>query len=173
MDLQPEPDRHTPARLEMLSETEQLVLRGLRRWVAGFSDSNPDHWRIVWTEFAGRMGPRAGREALGGLEALVRVIWSHARRPLRSHRPCCGFVETDERRILAFAAACQAGAWPAAGRLAESLVAADGIGDLLQAGSRLGKALLQAGQRLPRCGREDAEAEPALVLAQPASALIH
>lgn len=173
MDLQPEPDRHTPARLEMLSKTEQLVLRGLRRWVAGFSDSNPDHWRIVWTEFAGRMGPRAGREALGGLEALVRVVCSHARRTVRCHRPCCGFVEADEHRILAFLSACQAGAWPDARMLADTLIAADGVGDLLQAGSRLAHALLQAGRRLPQRHRDDADAETALVIAPAASALIH
>ncbi len=173
MELQPEADRHPPARLEMLSETEQMVLRSLRRWVAGFSDSNPDHWRIVWTEFAGRMGPRHGREALGGLEALVRVIWSHARQAVRCHRPCCSLIEADEHRILAFLAACQFGAWPMARLLADSLVSADGVGNLLQAGSRLGKALLQAGRRLPRRHREDVEAETALAIARPASALIH
>lgn len=173
MNLQSDSGRGLPPRLDALNETEQLVLRGLRRWVAGFADSNPDHWRIVWTEFAGRMGPRTGREALGGLEALVRAIWSHARQPIRCHRPCCGFVEADEHRILAFVATCQAGDWPAARRLAESLIAADGTGDMLQAGSRLGQALLMAHRCLPqRCpgGAED-RATPLPVQAE--STLIH
>lgn len=138
-----------PARLDQLTEGERLIAGNFRRWIAGHADGNPQHWMIVWNDLVGKLGAADGKAALGGLEALVRVIWSHARRSVRYHRPCCAMLGPDEYRVVALVAACQAGEWPAARLLAEWLVGDDGVGDLLGAGSRLARAIRKCGHDLP------------------------
>lgn len=161
-----------PARFDELTEGERLIVGNFRRWIAGHADGNPNHWLVVWNDFAGQLGAADGKAALGGLEALVRVIWAHARRSVRYHRPCCAMLGPDEWRVVSLVATCQSGEWPAARLLAEWLVGDEGIGDLLGAGSRLAQALRKCGHDLPlrraearrhdACGRHGATMSAAL-----------
>ncbi|HEM47051.1 MAG TPA: hypothetical protein ENO23_08405, partial [Alphaproteobacteria bacterium] len=134
------PERPFPARMGELGQAEHLVAWGFRRWVAGHADGNGHHWAMVWNDFARTLGTGDGRDALGGLEAMVRAVLTGAPRPLACHRPCCPLLSADEFRIVAMVAACQAGNWTAAGCLAEWLAGPDGVGDLLQAASQLAMA---------------------------------
>ncbi len=144
------PPKHPfPKSMCELSEGEHLIVWSFRRWIAGHADRNANHWLLVWNNLARKLGTEAGRDALGGLEAVVRAIWNNARRQVRYHRPCCAILGPDEYRVVALIGACQAGEWSAARLLAEWLVGDNGVGDLLGAGSRLARAMKKSGHDLP------------------------
>jgi len=164
------PEPPFPARMDELGEAERLIASSLRRWIAGHADSDPRHWQAVWNGLAGALGAADGREALGALESLVRVLWNGARRPVRYHRPCCTMLGPDEFRIVTtLVAACQGGRWPAARGHAEWLVDGDGVGDLLHAASRLARALARQGRTLSPRHPLQAEVEEMSRLPVPAA----
>jgi hypothetical protein len=124
-----------PAETEALDQTDRLVAWMFRHWVIGHSDDR--HWSLVWREIADSYGRECASEAVTALASLVRVICENARRGFVYHQPCCPCLAADEYRLIAFLGACRAGEARRAAGLAEWIVRAEGIADLIEAGSRL------------------------------------
>lgn len=74
-----------------LGALEAAAVRFLRRWC-----DTPCAQQEVWNELAGRLGPKAGREALKALEALCALCMRHGRRTFMRHRPNCTCLAADE-----------------------------------------------------------------------------
>ena len=122
-----------------------MLLWGFRRWIVGLQTNAPHHWSHVWNHFAKRFGAQDGKEALSGLVGCIRALQHGARRSIVHHPPCCGHVAPDEVGFLAFIGACQRGDWLVSAQRAQSFVDPEGLGDLLQAGQRLGAVMSRHG----------------------------
>ena len=144
-----------PMAMQALSEGERLVVWSYRRWVIGMQTHEEGHWIRVWRELGCVLGVDGARNALAGLQRMIREVALHARRPVRLHPPCCGVVCADELSVVNLVASCQAGHHAHARRIAEWIVRTDGVGDLIEAGRILGEALAERGIRLPGRARTD------------------
>ena len=138
-----------PAAMAELTEAEHLIAWALRHWVLGLRSGTSRTWTLVWNEFARRLGAADGKAALSALLRLIAALQEHAHRPLHVHRPCCPCLDADEFSLVALVAACQKGRWPLARTRAEWLADGNGVGDLLEAGDALGRALARHAPRLP------------------------
>lgn len=143
-----EPERR-PTRMQELSEGERLVVWSYRRWVVGMQTHEEGHWIRVWRELGCVLGTESARATLGGLQRMIREVAMHARRPVRLHPPCCGMICADELSLVALIAACQRRDHQQARRLAEWLVRAEGVGDLIEAGRIVADAMAGQRQLLP------------------------
>ena len=132
-----------PAETEALDETDRLIAWMFRHWVIGHSDDR--HWSLVWREVADGYGGETASEAVTALAAVVRVICENARRGFVYHQPCCPSLAADEYRLIAFLGACRRGDARRAAGLAEWMVRADGVGELIEAGTRLVRTMGSAG----------------------------
>ena len=74
-----------------LQPLEGSAVLYLRLWCDG-----PAAQEQVWNDFAGRLGPAAGREAIGALEDLCSLCARHGRRALMRHQPTCECLGADE-----------------------------------------------------------------------------
>jgi len=137
-----------PAETALLDRCDRLVVWSFRHWIVGFSDQR--HWSLVWRELSRRFGRNMASEGVTALSAVVRTICGYARRNVTYHQPCCPCLAADEYRIVAFIAACRQGEWARAEGLAEWIVAQDGVGDLVAAGTQLVRAMeVRAATPLP------------------------
>ena len=131
-----------------LSPGELLVLQSFRRWVIGHRCRDPRQWTTVWNDLAGTLGGKAGRQALNALIAMIQTICSYAGRTIEHHQPCCRCLGDDELCVLALVGHCQRAEFLAARDLAESLVVADGVPELLGAAGRLAAVLDSQGHEI-------------------------
>ncbi len=144
-----------------LTEPERLVIHCFRRWLAGGAQREM-LWRLLTHELR---APDA-RAALGGLEAMIRVLTAHAHRNIAYHHPCCPCVGPDEAGLLTLVTAVQR-AQPALAQLvAARFVGPGGMKMLLAAADLFAGALRRGARELPlrfACCAEPAagiEAEP-------------
>jgi hypothetical protein len=142
-----------PAQTEALDETDRLIAWMFRHWVIGHGDDR--HWSVVWRDLAERYDGTTASEAVTALAAVVRVICENARRGFVYHQPCCPCLAADEYRLIAFFGACRNGEARRAAGLAEWIVRADGVGEMIEAGTRLVRTMGSAGAP-PACERDDA-----------------
>ena len=126
-----------PTSTPELDLPERFIVWSFRRWVLGLKENSAAHWDLVWSEFSRQMGARDGQDALSGFAGMVKVLQGSARRRIRHHPPCSPYLTADEVSILCFVAACQNGQQQLARSVAEWLVEADGIEEMIKAGKCL------------------------------------
>ena len=150
-----------PRRLSELAPGEQLLLRSLRHWLVGYHTNDATHWAWVMHELERAFDAEVAHAILAGIEKVLRSICNYSRRPVQHHQPCCPCLGNDEALLMALVAACQAHDPRAAARIAVGFVGpADGVGDLIAAGSALGAALQRGGQHLPHSASPHVPAAP-------------
>ena len=142
-------DETTPSRLKDLSESERLLVWSYRRWIVGMRTREEIHWTLAWREVSCIFGADSVRSVLGGLQSIIAGIGLHARRTLRLHPPCCGYICTDEFSIIALIGACQRRDYQTARGIAEWLVREDGISGILEGAGRIAAALSEHRLYLP------------------------
>jgi hypothetical protein len=142
-------DETTPSRLKDLSESERLLVWSYRRWIVGMRTREEIHWTLAWREVSCIFGADSVRSVLGGLQSIIAGIGLHARRTLRLHPPCCGYICTDEFSIIALIGACQRRDYQTARGIAEWLVREDGISGILEGAGRIATALSEHRLYLP------------------------
>jgi hypothetical protein len=150
-----------PATIEALSEGEHLLVAAFRRWIVGWMENDPAHWRVVSHDFAGAFGTASAPTALAALGRFVNVLRLNARRTIRYHQPCCPCLGADEACLVVIVAACQNGAALLARAACGWLVVDDAVGDLMGDAARLGQTLRQHGIVLPDRSRTPVPAVPA------------
>ena len=138
-----------PTSMSELHASERLIVWSFRRWVLGLLENRGEHWSLVWNEFTRQFGAHQGKDALSGFAALMKGVQCHARRTIHHHQPCCPCLGDDEVCVLSLVAACQSRELRRARFIAEWLVEPDGVGELLQAGSRLAEMMRQHALILP------------------------
>jgi hypothetical protein len=155
-----------------LDSSERLIVWSFRRWVLGLRENRGEHWSLVWNEFTRLFGAREGKEALSGFAALLKGVQCHARRTIHHHQPCCPCLGDDEAAVMRLVAACQSHQLLRARSIAEWLVEPDGVGEILQAGTRLAHIMRQHALILPdRAG--GAVHETAIAQPETASITVH
>ena len=142
-------DEIAPGRLTELSESERLLVWSYRRWIVGMRTREEIHWTLVWREVSCIFGEDSVRSVLGGLQSIIAGIGLHARRRLRLHPPCCGYICTDEFLIIALIGACQRRDYRTARGITEWLVRAEGMSGVLEGAERIAKALSEHKLYLP------------------------
>jgi hypothetical protein len=142
-------DEIAPGRLTELSESERLLVWSYRRWIVGMRTREEIHWTLVWREVSCIFGEDSVRSVLGGLQSIIAGIGLHARRRLRLHPPCCGYICTDEFLIIALIGACQRRDYRTARGIAEWLVREDGMSGVLEGAGRIATALSEYDFYLP------------------------
>lgn len=144
-----------PTSMMELEVSERLIVWAFRRWVQGLRRNDGTQWAMVGKEFGRQFNGPDGTAALAGFARLIDGLQHGARRTVRLHQACCPCLAADEVSLVCFVAACQRPAAPLARVRAESLVHTDGVGDLLQAGSRLAGLMRRHGLVLPQRTRSD------------------
>ncbi len=141
-----------------LTEPEQLVLHCFRRWLAGGTQRE-----MLWRLLARELHVAQARAALGGLEAMIRVLTAHAHRNIAYHQPCCLCIGPDEVGLLNLITAVQRGQPELARLVGRNFVRADGLKLLLAATDMFASALKRGAQELPLrfayCAEISAESE--------------
>lgn len=132
-----------------LDPAEFLLVWALRRWALGLRENAGGHLTMVIQEFARQLDSAESDKALAGFAALMRGLQEHARRRICHHQPCCPCLGADEVWLVCLVGACQRGELCRARALAEWMVRGDGVGDLLDAGVRLGRAMGHHDLRIP------------------------
>jgi len=127
-----------------LTEPEQLVLHCFRRWLAGGTQRE-----MLWRFFAHDLHAAEARAALGGLEAMIRVLTAHARRNIAYHQPCCPCIGPDEVGLLTLVTAAQRAQPELARLIGGTFVRRDGIEVLLAAAEMFASALKRGARELP------------------------
>ena len=136
------PNKPPPRRLDELGETEAMVLRCLRHWLAGFQHQDHLAWSMAWNDLAGSLGAQRARLALTALTGLVRALCGHRRRIISYHQPCCPCLGADELSVLSLIADCQSDASGETAHLrAAWLVTPAGVPTLVAAARRFSDSL--------------------------------
>lgn len=78
-------------RISDLQPIEGSAILYLRLWCDGTAAQEQ-----VRNDFTERLGPAAGREAVGALEDLCGLCARHGRRALMRHQPTCACLGADE-----------------------------------------------------------------------------
>lgn len=130
-----------PTSVLELEPAEALIVWALRQWALGIRQNCGCHVAMIFAEFARQLDSPEAEQAAGSFAALIRGLQEHARRRIRHHRPRCPCLGVDEAWLVCLIGACQRGELRQARALAEWMVHADGIGDLLAAATRLGRAM--------------------------------
>lgn len=128
-----------------LTEPEQLVVRSIRRWLAG-----GEHREMLWRSLSYELDDAAARDAMKGLEATIRVLTAHACRNIAYHHPCCISLGADEAGLLTLVTAVQREQRELARIVAGTFVLPDGMRVLLAAADMFASALKRARKALPR-----------------------
>lgn len=153
-------------RLGDLTESEQLVVRAFRRWLAGGAQRE-----MLWRTLAHELDGTDARAALKGLEATIRVLGAHASRNIAYHHPCCASLGADEAGLLTLVTAVQRGQHTLARMVAGTFVHPPGTKILLAATEMFAAALTRASRELPLRYAHCADAETAAADAEPAPTL--
>lgn len=119
-----------------LEKVESGAILYLRLWCDG-----PAAQARVWNDFAGALGPEAGRNALRAFEALCDLCARYGRRPLMRHPVNCKCIGADEACFANFVAAASEGDREDALLIATMLVRADIAMGLLAHAEAFGLAL--------------------------------
>lgn len=138
-----------PEHLRDMKEPERLIIWSYRRWVLGLQTHEESYWERVWRELSCVLGEDRTRTVLSGLQKIIASIGHHARRPVRLHPPCCGYICADELSVVFLIAACQRRDYSVARRVAEWLVSDRGVSDLLEGAGRISSSFREAGQHFP------------------------
>ena len=86
---------------------EQLVLTGVRCWMAGYEHGDIQCWETAWRHYSSVLGTRNGRLLLSELQYWVRVLRDVSVRPISFYPHCCRHVCADECIALSLLAAYQ------------------------------------------------------------------
>jgi hypothetical protein len=130
-----------PTSMLELDPAEALIVWALRRWALGLQENAGHHLSLVSREFTRQLESPDAETAMGSFAALITGLQEHARRRVRHHQPCCPCLGIDEVWLVCLVGACQRGELCRARALAEWMVHTDGVGDLLDAATRLGRAM--------------------------------
>ncbi len=149
MDDLPSCGRPWPAHLFELTPAEQLLLNGMRRWIAGWVCMSTEPWEHAWADFARHLGTREGRAAVAALAALVDTLRRHVRRSFHYHQPCCPCIGADEIRLVLLTGAAQRGERLRVEAMARWLVHEGAVGEILRHAAAIGAALARGGLVLP------------------------
>src|SRR5690606_37445970 len=141
-----------PTSLPELDPAERLVVWAFRCWALALRDRTGHRVCLVANEFTRQLGRRDGEAAFAAFFPILRAIQEHSRRSLRHHQPGCPCLGGDELWLVCLVGSCQRGDGARARFLAEWMVQPDGIGDLLEAGGRLGRSMLGHEMTLPHRG---------------------
>jgi hypothetical protein len=141
-----------PTSLPELDPAERLVVWAFRCWAVAMRDRTGHRVCLVSNEFARQLGRRDGEAAFAACFGLLRALREHARRNIRHHQPGCACLGADELWLVCLVGSCQRGDGARARFLAEWMVQPDGVCDLLEAGSRLGRSMLGHDMALPHRG---------------------
>lgn len=144
-----------------LTEPERLVLHCFRRWLAGGAQRE-----MLWRQLTHELRTSDARAALGGLEAMIRVLTAHAHRNIAYHHPCCPCLGPDEVGLLTLVTAAQREQTALAHLVAANFVRPGGMKTLLAAADLFATALKRGARALPLRFAYGAEA-PADVEALP------
>jgi len=144
-----------PTSMMELDVSERLIVWAFRLWVQGLRRNDGTQWALVVKEFGRLFKGSDGTAALAGFARLIDGLRHSARRTVRLHQACCPCLTADEVSLVCFVAACQRPAASLARVRAESLVRAEGVGDMLQAGSRLAGFMRRHGLLLPQRTQSD------------------
>ena len=159
------PDLPPPTdRVGDLTEPEQLVLGCFRRWLAGGAQRE-----LLWRLLAHELPAADARTALGGLEAMIRVLTAHAHRNIAYHQPCCPCIGPDEVGLLTLVTAVQREQPELARLVGANFVRPDGMRMLLAAADMFASALKRGARELPLryayCADAPAESEAEAIAA--------
>lgn len=127
-----------------LTEPERLVVQCFRRWLAGGAQHE-----MLWRQLTGELHAPDARAALGGLEAMIRVLTAHAHRNIAYHHPCCPCIGPDEAGLLTLVTAVQREQPDLAHHVAASFVRPGGMKMLLAAADLFAGALKRGTRELP------------------------
>ncbi len=146
-----------------LTEAEQLVIRSLRRSLAG----GPQR-EMLWRSLAYELDAGEARAAMKGLEAMIGVLTAHAQRNIAYHQPCCPCIGPDEVGLLTLVTAVQREQHALAKLVAGNFVCDAGLRVLLAATDMFAAALKRGARELPLrfayCAEAEAERAPAFTL---------
>lgn len=143
-----------PTSMPELEPAEALIVWAFRRWALGIRQNCGCHVSMVSMEFSRQLDGPEAEQAIGSFALLIRRLQEHARRRIRHHQPRCPCLGIDEAWLVCLIGACQRGELRRARTLAEWMVHADGIGDLLHAATRLGRVMGRHGLVIP-CRDQD------------------
>ena len=132
-----------------LNEAERFIVRAIRKWLFGHKFEKQHIWDCMWRDYRFTFGEEDGCEIVTSISSIISTLLKNANRRIRFHQPCCPCLILDEYYLVRFIAACQHKDWPKAHAAARFLISEHGIGDLLLAGSRLGKAMSRHALQLP------------------------
>jgi hypothetical protein len=127
-----------------LTEPERLVLHCFRRWLAGGAQHE-----MLWRQLTHELHAPDARAALGGLEAMIRVLTAHAHRNIAYHHPCCPCIGPDEVGLLTLVTAVQREQPALAHHVAANFVRPGGTKMLLAAADLFATALRRGARELP------------------------
>lgn len=142
-------DDIAPSLLKEISESERLLVWSYRRWIAGMRSREEAHWKLVWREVNCIFDADSARSILGGLQSIIAGIGLHARRTLRLHPPCCGYICADELSFVTLIGACQRRDYRTARGIAEWLVQEEGMSGVLEGAGRIATVLSEHRLYLP------------------------
>jgi hypothetical protein len=127
-----------------LSFPEQLLVWGLRQWMAG-----RENWPSVEREFRRACPGAAGIIAATALADTIGLLAASARRPVTCFPLCARAIAADEEVLIALIAAAQVHDRRHAEARAHDLMPACMVPVLLESANVLGAALAAADRRLP------------------------
>jgi len=133
-----------PLCVASLNFAEQLLVWGLRQWMAG-----RHNWPSVEREFRRACPGAAGIVAANALADTIGLIAASARRPVTCFPLCSRAIAADEEALIALVAAVQIHDRCHAETRARDLMPACMVPVLLESADVLGAALAAADRRLP------------------------
>jgi len=132
-----------------LAPGERLLLDVFRRWLMGIREGHGAHWAILWNELNSALGPADAKAGLTEMTGIMRELGENGRRAIRFHPACCPDLGADETWLIALIGACQTGDLKRARLLAEWMVQADGVGDMVGSACSLACVLQAHALMLP------------------------
>jgi hypothetical protein len=151
--------RPWPSHLFELDAAEQLLLNGIRHWIAGWVHMSPEPWEQAWAAFSRQLGRHRSREAVAALAGLVDTLRGNVRRSFHYHQPCCPCIGADEICLVLMAGAAQRGEHTRVEAMARWLVHERAVDEIGRHAKAIGEILARGGLALPHRAAVSAEAE--------------
>ena len=137
-----------PAARYLRRPPESLVVNGYRGWLTAVTRRDGGPLNDVWAHFLDVLGHDVGRQAMEGLETLIRELGVCAACPLRFAHPKAQHLCRDECLVLGLVAGLQSGDDDAAFESAVALTCSAQSLRLLYFSSGFAMTLKAAGQQL-------------------------
>ena len=141
--------RPWPSYLFELDAAEQLLLNGIRHWIAGWVRMSPEPWEQAWADFSRQLGRSRSREAVAALAGLVDTLRGNVRRSFHYHQPCCPCIGADEICLVLMAGAAQRGQQSRVGAMARWLVHERAVPEIGRHATAIAEVLTRSGLSLP------------------------